>query len=779
MKRGRKILCMLLAVILLVGTIPMAAGAVSGNTLLNIPWSYINQCGHQASSGPCQAYCWAYCRIILDNSPHTYNEYYISGVGGVAPATAGYQVNARLSSETEFLKAIYNEINKGRPPVITVRGSSRGDGTYNNHYVVCIGYRTGCNPNSLSTSDILILNPANSAITSSAGSNRTFTYLNSCIIMNYGYFSAISGGVSLTDDSGASTPPPHTHTWDNGRITTAPTESSTGIRTYTCTGCGATKTETVAKLPHTHKWDNGKVTKEATVSATGVLTYTCTGCGQTKTETIPIITKADGKCGDNVTWSYDGTTRTLTLSGTGSTYDYNPWNDGNNPAPWYNGSGIYSAIRNIIISPGITTIGENLFFGCSQADSVSIPASVEFIGRFAFRGCSSLDTITIPKGKIGRSAFAYCPNLRSVTLQEGVTEIEKCAFDAGSEASIKSIWIPSTIVKLHGGALRGIQAIDVSENNPAYTIQNGVVYSKDMTELVHYPQGKTDTRFVIPSGVEIVKDFAVNFNWFLKEFVVPEGVTTLERYAFASNYNVTSVTLPRSLKTVGEAALVVNTDFFRDIYYGGTESEWQAIDFSHAAYPSIVTVHFTEEDPDFSGNKPTAADFSDVLAGDYYADAVQWAVENGITSGTDATHFSPGAGCTRAQAVTFLWRAAGEPEPKGTAARFTDVKAGAYYEKAVRWAVEQGITSGTSATRFSPNATCTRAQIVTFLWRREGSPEADGNSFSDVKTGEYYENAVKWAVKQGITSGTSATRFSPNSNCVRAQIVTFLYRYEA
>lgn len=169
--------------------------------------------------------------------------------------------------------------------------------------------------------------------------------------------------------------------------------------------------------------------------------------------------------------------------------------------------------------------------------------------------------------------------------------------------------------------------------------------------------------------------------------------------------------------------------------------------------------------------------FTDVSPNAYYYDAVQWAVEEGITSGTTATTFSPNAACTRAQAVTFLWRAAGSPEPESTRNPFTDVKAGSYYYDAVLWAVEQGITSGTTATTFSPNATCTRGQIVTFLYRSWGNPDIEVRaSFWDVPAGAYYADPVSWAADWGVTSGTSATTFSPNASCTRAQIVTFLYR---
>lgn len=177
-----------------------------------------------------------------------------------------------------------------------------------------------------------------------------------------------------------------------------------------------------------------------------------------------------------------------------------------------------------------------------------------------------------------------------------------------------------------------------------------------------------------------------------------------------------------------------------------------------------------------NGNPQTGV-FVDVATGSYYEDAVDWAVENGITKGTDDTHFSPDGICTRAQAVTFLWRAAGSPKPETRTMPFTDVPVGSYYYDAVLWAVENGITKGTSDTTFSPNITCTRAQIVAFLWRSEKSPAAGtANPFADVKSTAYYADAVLWAVKENITKGTTSTTFGPNADCTRAQIVTFLWR---
>ena len=171
--------------------------------------------------------------------------------------------------------------------------------------------------------------------------------------------------------------------------------------------------------------------------------------------------------------------------------------------------------------------------------------------------------------------------------------------------------------------------------------------------------------------------------------------------------------------------------------------------------------------------------FVDVSADAYYYDAVLWAAEAGITSGTSATTFSPNNPCTRAQMATFLWRAAGSPEPVGTPHTFTDVPADAYYAKAVQWAYEQGITGGTSATTYSPDEPCTRGQMATFLWRNAGSqaPVNNVNQFADVPSTAYYATAVQWAYEQKITAGTSATTFSPDDPCTRAQMVTFLYRF--
>ena len=209
-----------------------------------------------------------------------------------------------------------------------------------------------------------------------------------------------------------------------------------------------------------------------------------------------------------------------------------------------------------------------------------------------------------------------------------------------------------------------------------------------------------------------------------------------------------------------------------DNYNGNTSVEFKhkdAVDYdSNEIALNYVDLHF---------KVPTKNPFFDVKTSDWFYSPVIWALEKGVTTGTSATTFEPQAKCTRGQVVTFLWRAAGKPEPVSNRNPFSDLERNAYYEKAVLWAYENGITTGTSQNNFSPEDTVTRAQFVTFLWRLEGKNSTSaGNPFIDVPRGQYYYDAVLWAYKEGITTGTSSTTFEPDSNCLRQEVVTFLYR---
>ena len=215
----------------------------------------------------------------------------------------------------------------------------------------------------------------------------------------------------------------------------------------------------------------------------------------------------------------------------------------------------------------------------------------------------------------------------------------------------------------------------------------------------------------------------------------------------------------------GNACTVfVSEDIYSDYYAQDSDGNIYEPD-SDSDYP---------DEPD----EPYINNFTDVHEGSFYYDAVLWAVNAGITNGTTDTTFSPNASCTRAQVVTFLWRAAGCPEPESSVCQFVDVPKGSFYYKAVMWAAEEGITTGVTADHFQPGATVTRAQVVTFLWRWDLCPKASSSSgFADVSKHAFYTDAVDWAVEYGITKGTTAKTFSPNDKCMRSQIVTFLYRY--
>ena len=250
---------------------------------------------------------------------------------------------------------------------------------------------------------------------------------------------------------------------------------------------------------------------------------------------------------------------------------------------------------------------------------------------------------------------------------------------------------------------------------------------------------------------------------------VQNGTVTVSHKTAAKNTTVTITTTPDKGYILSSVKVLDQNN--KEVKLNQTNGKYT---FTMPASKVTIQVVFQKET---TTEKPTSTSFVDVPAGSFYENAVKWAVAKNITTGTSDTTIMPDGICTRAQAVAFLWRAAGSPEPKSTTMTFSDVQVGSYYEKAVLWAVENGITKGTSPTAFSPNATCSRSQIVTFLWRSQQSPTVGtSNPFTDVAATTYYANAVLWAVENNVTAGTSSTTFSPNADCTRAQIVTFLYR---
>ena len=320
------------------------------------------------------------------------------------------------------------------------------------------------------------------------------------------------------------------------------------------------------------------------------------------------------------------------------------------------------------------------------------------------------------------------------------------------------------------------------QKDPNYTQTNGVSYVLSDGVLTVSGSGECTNawmnnyspnnvkKIVIGSGITSIGRAAFQGCAYVKSVDIANGVTKICRGAFTQCWALESVIIPTSVNTIEMAAFgtTISGSTMDDVYYCGSAAQWGRISIGEHNDSLLKASFHYNYDPNMN--------FTDVAAGSYCYDAVQWAVANGITNGTDATHFSPNAGCTRGQVVTFLWRAAGEPVVSGNVG-FVDVAAGSYCYNAVQWAVAKGITKGTDTTHFSPNATCTRGQVVTFMYRAEGEPAVGGsNGFVDVAAGSYCYNAVQWAVANGITKGTDATHFSPNATCTRGQVVTFLYR---
>ena len=258
----------------------------------------------------------------------------------------------------------------------------------------------------------------------------------------------------------------------------------------------------------------------------------------------------------------------------------------------------------------------------------------------------------------------------------------------------------------------------------------------------------------------------------LSSISIPDSVTEIEGYAFYGCSNLSDIYIPKSVTRIHEYAFR-ECKGLKDVYYGGSEKEFKlVVDDNNNELIYADHIHYNAL-PD------QANPFTDVKTGAYYYDPVLWAVNHTpqITNGTGAGIFSPDATCMRGQVVTFLWRAMGCPEPTNANNDFVDVKPSDYFYKAVLWAAEKGITNGADASHFNPGGDCTRAHVVTFLWRAHEKPAAAGsNPFKDVAAGQYYTDAVLWAVSKGITNGIDASHFGPDNPCTRGQIVTFLYR---
>lgn len=477
-----------------------------------------------------------------------------------------------------------------------------------------------------------------------------------------------------------------------------------------------------------------------------------------------------------------------------------------------------TALAEIALPDSVKTLGEKVFSGCAALKSVKIPAEVTVIPAEAFFGCVSLESITIPKSvsHINERAFDGCTALKKVDYLGSDTDWSQVTKETGNNAlnnAEKSFTrtdhehkytdtvIPPTCTErgctVHlcacgdkredsytpplghsykGGICVRCGILDPNKDTPhkhdfipivtkptcltegftTYTCSCGECYTKDYVSAVGH---KTQLQNAKAAGC-LTGGYTGDEVCTVCGKVFKQGSVI---FALGHDPQPARVKAP----TCTESGYTGDLICMRcgDMTQIGTT----VAAAGHKFFGGVCSVCGTK-------GAEAAPKFDDVKSGAFYFDAVQWAVKNGITNGTGKNTFSPNSVCSRYQIVMFLWRAAGQPEAKA-AVSFADVKPGDIFYEAVQWAVERGITKGTSSTSFSPFAPCTRGQIVTFLYRSAGSPKVSGAcNFSDVSSGSFCHDAVIWASTEGITNGTSAGRFSPNEGCTRAQVVTFLYR---
>lgn len=456
-----------------------------------------------------------------------------------------------------------------------------------------------------------------------------------------------------------------------------------------------------------------------------------------------------------------------------------------------------TSLKTLTLGSGVETIGNSAFYSCTSLETLSLGSGVETIGSSAFQNCAKLKDFTLPSGlkSIGDSAFNGCAALTKVDMPDSVTYLGAGAYQ--NCTGLTSATLSEKLSEMNNSVFAGCTGLttvtlpDLVNNIGNYLFQGcsklASVYTGDYIQFVGSSNfdGCADSLTVYGypgSYMEVYCDtYDINF---AARSDTPASGAGIENITSSTGVN----------PETGEVCTVITITlsdgrtqkFYLDNEVNSIEDITSRPGFDPDGKPcTVVTITMTNGDVERfyvydgkdgeDGETVVTPAFTDVPANAYYADAVAWAVANGITGGTAENTFSPDAPCTRAQVVTFLWRAMGSPEPR-SAGTFTDVNASSYYAKAVRWALENGITSGTSATTFEPNAVCTRAQVVTFLMRALDGRSYGSAGFADVAASSYYADAVAWAVANGITDGTGATTFSPDTQCNRAQIVTFLYR---
>lgn len=477
-----------------------------------------------------------------------------------------------------------------------------------------------------------------------------------------------------------------------------------------------------------------------------------------------------------------------------------------------------AALAEITLPDGLKALGEKVFSGCAALKSVKIPAEVTVIPTEAFSGCVSLESITIPKSvsHINEHAFDGYTALKKVDYLGSDTDWSQVTKETGNnvldnaeksftrtdhEHKYTDTVIPPTCTE-RGCTVHLCACGDKREDSYTpplgHSYRGGICVRCGILDPNGDTQHKHDFIPTVTKPTCLTEGFTTYTcscgECYTKDYVSAVGHKTQLQNAktagcLTGGYTGDEVcTFCGKVFKQGSVIFALGHDpqparvkapTCNESGYTGDLICMRCGDMTQIGNTVAATGHkFFGGVCSVCGAKGAEAvpEFDDVKPGAFYFDAVQWAVKNGITNGTGKSTFSPNDVCSRYQIVMFLWRAAGQPEAKA-AVSFADVKPGDIFYEAVQWAVERGITNGTSSTSFSPFAPCTRGQIVTFLHRSAGSPTISGAcDFSDVSAGSFCRDAVIWASSEGITKGTSAGRFSPNEGCTRAQVVTFLHR---
>ena len=404
-----------------------------------------------------------------------------------------------------------------------------------------------------------------------------------------------------------------------------------------------------------------------------------------------------------------------------------------------------SALIRVELPDGLTDIGSSVFMDCGQLAEITLPASLRKLGLAAFASCRSLEQITIPEGitVLPTNLFGGCNALQKISLPDSLLTISSQAFWYNNK--LADLIIPKNVVTIASSAFRECKAEYLIFTGSAPDIAADAF--KQSKATVYYPADNSSW------NDDKLQQYGGNLTW-----IGYEGEFHIHEYT-------ATVTAP----TCTEQGYTTYTCSCGDSY---------AADYVDALghdYADGTCTRCGEADPN---PQPARNPFTDVPAGAFYEAPVLWALENGITTGASENSFNPGGSCLRAQVVTFLHRTAGNPTPGNANNPFTDVKTSDFFYAPVLWAVEKGITNGIGATTFGSYDVCNRAAVVTFLWRAAGSPEpkTTDNPFTDVKSSDFFYKPVLWAIENGITNGVDATHFGPTSPCNRAQVVTFLYR---